>query len=237
MRAGIILFVSLVIAFMINLFSPSVALTMDRDYRLLFWITLCLIGGAGIFVCDAAFTFLDVHLSSLSKSLMQSVAGSIAVLIPVFLIYDPAELPSFGTTIIFVWAIMVLIVAGAFILGPKKTKLNEAIARNQPEVPKVLARLPVHLQDSELYAISAEDHYVRVHTSKGDSLILMRLSDAMVETGSLEGLQVHRSWWVAKSAIDDIKSKGRAAEVTLKNNVKAPVSRNGLKALKSIGWL
>ena len=133
--------------------------------------------------------------------------------------------------------------AGAFILNRQTRAIKEVelldkfVSGSHQTAPKVLSRLPVHLQEAELYALSAEDHYVRVHTSKGVEMVLMRLSDAISEAGGVMGVQTHRSWWVAKSAIDDIQSKRRSAELTLKNGVKVPVSRNALKVLKDMGWL
>ena len=65
----------------------------------------------------------------------------------------------------------------------------------------------------------------------------MRLSDSITEASNVEGAQTHRSWWVAKGAVAYIKSLGRTAEIKLKNDKVAPVSRNGLKTLKDLGWL
>jgi hypothetical protein len=48
---------------------------------------------------------------------------------------------------------------------------------------RFLDRLPPKLKGAALYAISAEDHYLRLHTSKGSDLILMRLSDALAVGG------------------------------------------------------
>lgn len=235
-RAGILCLICLGVGCMINLFSPTAALSMDPDERLEFWIFLCLIGGLGIFTCQIAFTFLDVQWPKILKAFVQTIAGTTAVLIPLFSLYDPSELPETGTTTIFVWAIMVLIVAGTIAFKPKTAQSPVAPSPDVLEPPKILTRLPVHLQQSELYALSAEDHYVRVHTKKGDDIILMRLSDAIAETGHVEGLQIHRSWWVAKAAIDDIKPKGRAAEITLRSGGIAPVSRSGFKTIKDMGW-
>lgn len=264
-KASILFVVCLLTGSMLNFVSPRVTLTMGPEERFWFWICLCLIGGAGTFICDIGLTLFKVKWSGHLKAFVQSVCGTIAVLIPLYLFYDPINLPSFGTALMFVWGVMVLILIGTFILN-LKLLTSETLPRAVPETPemlpmpdapetsyaqdtadvpetadevpvKILERLPVHLQSSELYAISAEDHYVRIHTSKGNDMVLMRLSDAMLETGAIEGLQIHRSWWVAKAAIDNIQSKGRAAEVSLKNNVKAPVSRNMLKTLKSMGWI
>ncbi|MFX8624480.1 LytTR family DNA-binding domain-containing protein, partial [Acinetobacter baumannii] len=71
--------------------------------------------------------------------------------------------------------------------------------------PRFLERLPLKLRGAEIYAVEAEDHYLRLHTSRGSDLILMRLSDAIVELEGLEGARTHRSWWVAKGAVRDAK--------------------------------
>jgi DNA-binding LytR/AlgR family response regulator len=98
-------------------------------------------------------------------------------------------------------------------------------------------RLPFKFRHADIYALSAEDHYLRVHTSAGQTLILMRLYDAIRELDGIEGSQTHRSWWVAKDAIDDvIKDNGRVT-FRLKGEVSAPVSRSFQKALKADGWL
>lgn len=243
-RALILFVVGVLVGFMINFFSPQATWTMGPEERIWFWILLCLVGGVGIFVCDLILTFLQVQWPGWAKALLQSICGTVAVLIPLYLEYHPENLPGYSTTVLFVWIVMILILVGAYIVGLKflKTDSNQDAVYPGEEVgeknpAKILNRLPVHLQSSELYALSAEDHYVRVHTSKGDDMILMRFSDAILETGDVEGVQVHRSWWVAQAAIDNIKSKGRSAEITLKNTGKAPVSRNALKTIRKMGWL
>lgn len=99
-------------------------------------------------------------------------------------------------------------------------------------------RLPPKLRGAELYALSAEDHYLRAHTSEGDALILMRLSDAERELARTGGLRVHRSWWVAEAGVDQVRPEpgGRAA-IRLRNGAVAPVSRTYRPALRKAGWL
>ena len=98
-------------------------------------------------------------------------------------------------------------------------------------------RLPFKYRHAELYALSAEDHYLRVHTSAGDTLILMRLYDAIRELDGIEGSQTHRSWWVAKDAVADVTRGDGRVSLTLKNAVAAPVSRSYQKTLKQDGWV
>ena len=120
---------------------------------------------------------------------------------------------------------------------------QRAHARVAPPVPaaaaapKFLARLPPKLRGGELWAVEAEDHYLRLHTSKGQDLVLMRLSDALAELAGIEGAQTHRSWWVARDAIERIERGDGRAVLTLKNGAKAPVSRTHARALRARGWL
>lgn len=106
-----------------------------------------------------------------------------------------------------------------------------------PSAPKFMGRLPFRLREAELYAVEAEDHYLRVRTSLGSDLILMRLSDAIEELQGLDGVQTHRSWWVARSGIADVKRTESRAVLTLKDGAEAPVSRTHARALRQAGWL
>ena len=110
-------------------------------------------------------------------------------------------------------------------------------AAQASSAPKFMERLPFRLRDSELFAVEAEDHYLRVRTSKGSDLILMRLSDALAELDGLEGAQTHRSWWVAKGGIADVRRSGGRVVLVLKDGSEAPVSRTHAKALRETGWL
>ena len=98
-----------------------------------------------------------------------------------------------------------------------------------------LERLPVKYRTGELWAVSSEDHYLRVHTSLGSDLILMRLSDAVRELGGVDGLQVHRSWWVSRTGIRSARREGGRVLLELKSGEDVPVSRSYQPALKDAG--
>jgi len=85
-----------------------------------------------------------------------------------------------------------------------------------------------------LLAIKAEGHYLQVYTDAGSDLILYRLSDALLELGSEDGAQVHRSWWVAARALAPQRHRDR---LVLTNGVEVPVSRSFLVAARQRGWL
>jgi DNA-binding LytR/AlgR family response regulator len=101
---------------------------------------------------------------------------------------------------------------------------------------KFLARLPDKLAGADLWAVEAQDHYLRLHTSKGRDLILLRLSDALVELEGLEGARTHRSWWVSRGAVASIERGDGRATLTLKDGTEAPVSRAFAKTLREAGW-
>jgi DNA-binding LytR/AlgR family response regulator len=101
---------------------------------------------------------------------------------------------------------------------------------------RFMERLPPRLKGAVIYAISAEDHYLKLHTSKGTDLILMRMSDAIVELEGLEGAQTHRSWWVARDAVENARREGDRMVLTIKGGVEAPVSRPNVRPLREAGW-
>ncbi len=101
---------------------------------------------------------------------------------------------------------------------------------------RFMERLPAKLKGAVIYAVSAEDHYLRLHTSKGSDLILMRLSDAIAELDGLEGAQTHRSWWVAREAVESARRDGDKMMLTLKGGAEAPVSRPNVKPLRDASW-
>lgn len=99
-----------------------------------------------------------------------------------------------------------------------------------------LSRIPPRL-GRDLLALEMEDHYVRVHTAEGSDLILMRLRDAIAELAGLDGLQVHRSYWVAAAAVTGVERKpdGKLT-LLLRNGLRVPVSRSYAAAVRAAGW-
>jgi len=134
----------------------------------------------------------------------------------------------------------VLLVSAAYmalhlLLGREPAQTHAGDSEDAPP-PAFLNRLPPRLRGASLFAVEAEDHYLRLHTSRGSDLIAMRLSDAIKELEGVEGAQVHRSWWVARDAVQHaVRRRGRAV-LTLKDGVQAPVSRTYAPALRRAHW-
>lgn len=102
--------------------------------------------------------------------------------------------------------------------------------------PVFASRLPPKLMGGVLYALEAEDHYLRLHTSKGEDLILYRLADAIAELEGVDGAQTHRSWWVARAAVSEVRRTDGRVDLVLPSGAAAPVSRRNVRLLKELGW-
>ncbi len=100
----------------------------------------------------------------------------------------------------------------------------------------IAEKLPSRLRGARLIAMSAEDHYLRVHTEAGSDLVLMRLGDACALLPEEAGAKVHRGWWVAKSAVEGHTRLSGKVTLTLTGGLTVPVSRAMQATLREQGW-
>lgn len=102
--------------------------------------------------------------------------------------------------------------------------------------PTILDRLPFDKR-APLIALSSEDHYIRIRTLKGEELVLLRLSDAMREVGQTQGLQVHRSHWIALDQVAEVQKFKDRAELRMSDGTTIPVSRSYIAAIRGAGLI
>lgn len=115
-------------------------------------------------------------------------------------------------------------------VAPDETENEVLSASDSRFLEKIPKRLGV-----DVIALSAEDHYVRVHTPLGKTLVLYRFSDAMAEMPKGIGFQVHRSHWVRKSAITDFQKRGPGQVLILNETLEIPVSKRFIEVVKASG--
>lgn len=122
--------------------------------------------------------------------------------------------------------------------GDRPTREAGAAIKTSSAAPEAIARhLPAPLRTAELIALQAEDHYVRVHTSAGSDLVLMRFSDAVAAADdALRGFRLHRSWWASEASLEAVSYKRGSGQARLQGGITAPVSRTYYPALKEAGW-
>ena len=108
-------------------------------------------------------------------------------------------------------------------------------AGESPSAP-FLERLPSRLGRNLLH-LHMQDHYVEAHTDEGSELLLLRFRDALRELDGLDGAQVHRSHWVARSAVAGVVRRNGRVALRLVNGNRVPVSRSFAPRLRERGWL
>mgnify|MGYP000737107345 CR=1 FL=1 len=178
--------------------------------------------------------------------LVKIAIAAAAVSIPVTLALVVINYYAFGDAVAatkwltqfgYVLVVSLVLTAGfAFAEMFEKTIATSAASGSDPAAPAIIDRLPPKLRAADIYAVSAEDHYLRIHTSAGEELILMRLTDAIRELDGVEGLQTHRSWWVAKDGLADALRANGKLVLKLKSGAEAPVSRTYQKSVRDAGW-
>lgn len=124
------------------------------------------------------------------------------------------------------------LVRARHVAQPQTTAPVPVIAEDRRSDDILREKLPMPLRRAPILALSAEDHYLRVHTDRGQALILMSLSQAIDALGEEAGLRIHRSHWVARNAVIDSARKDGGLAVTLANGLTLPASRSGRRLLE-----
>lgn len=200
-----------------------------------YWVGLMALGWASAAGVLATLGRLSEGWPPLAHYSLVSFLISIPVTLGVFLVHQliasPFALSDMPLVFLLVWVISAGVTTISWLLHRSPT------ATETPGIARTLLdKLPPRLQRAPLLALQAEDHYLRVHTDAGDALILMRLGDAIAAVQGLDGRQTHRSWWVARVAVDAVARGDGRATLTLSNGVEAPVSRTHAPGLREAGW-
>lgn len=107
-----------------------------------------------------------------------------------------------------------------------------------PEPAPALRGLALKADLSRVLAVTAEDHYLRLHMEGGDRpLHLYRFGDAVADLAAFDGLQVHRGAWVAVRAIAGAERDGRRWWLRLTDGTRLPVSDRHQGAVRARGLL
>ena len=210
--------------------------------RFAYWVPVMLAGAVWGHVCSQ---LIDRQIDMDERPWLTVVALSAVITGPVSLLvwfvtgfvfegerYPLGVLPMMIGPVLTITAVMSAI--NVFVARSQPVQTHAAPAGSAPA--RFPDRLPPRLRGAVIRAVQSEDHYLRIHTDRGSDLILMRLSDALVELEGLEGAQTHRSWWVAREAVQDVSRVDGRATLTLEGGIRAPVSRRYAGALREAGW-
>ncbi len=175
--------------------------------------------------------------------------GTVWLVVTVYLDYRPASVPD--VVRLYAQVAVLHLIIGTLVLQFIEGRLRRPDARETVPPPDastqtasqpapeaaLLARLPARSR-AELLHLRMQDHYVEVHTAAGSELLLLRFRDALREVEGVDGLQVHRSHWVAREAVVRIERRGGGrVSLRLVNGSRVPVSRSFVPSLRSQGWI
>jgi hypothetical protein len=81
------------------------------------------------------------------------------------------------------------------------------------------------LNVADICAISADEHYVRIQTLSQEELIRERFTQVISDLPPSLGFQIHRSHWVAFSAVEEVVRTDGHHSAILKSGAKLPISK------------
>jgi len=222
----------LIAGVVLGILAPFGSSNFDLFFRFAFWIGLTLAGGVGAMAAAKLQTRFAPDLSTVWRTVIQSIGATAAVSPFVFSLNPPSSATGFILTLFYIWVVAIVITAFGIL----------AEQRHKPPIPgdkraPLLERLPPKFRDAPLYAISSEDHYIRIHSEVGEHMILMRLGDAEDLAAPLPGLKPHRSWWVAEAGVEKIIKTDGKLRIRLKSGTEVPVSREGAKRVRAANWV
>lgn len=93
----------------------------------------------------------------------------------------------------------------------------------EPAPIRLLARIDPDLRGRPI-RMQVRDHYVDLVTDRGTASVLIRFSDAIAEMDGVDGMQVHRSHWVAADAVTAVDRAGARMFLRLSDGSRIPVS-------------
>jgi hypothetical protein len=180
-------------------------------------------------------TFRDLGLAARIGYWLASVPGTAEVLLLELALRRPIAAADWPAIYLYVLLLTAAITVPVALWRRQRSVQAAPSLPPGPAGEALLRRLKPEARGA-LWALEMEDHYLRVHTSAGNDLILYRLNDALAEVAGLDGRQVHRSYWVAREAVATTERDGRRRLLVLKNGLKVPVSRANLSELRGAGW-
>ncbi|MFZ1992121.1 MAG: LytTR family DNA-binding domain-containing protein [Alphaproteobacteria bacterium] len=234
-------------ALVLALLGPfGTALTMSLPPRSLYWLTTVgLIGGA----IASTHWWLKTRFYPRGLPAWVIAAVAIAAAIPgaalvrlCLALWSPGSLEHVTFAGLASQVLLVNMIGGGLTLALRRARggdvaaLHDVPERRACRASAFAERLPPALRQAGLIALEGEDHYLRVHTSAGSALIYLRLSEAEALLKQEDGLRVHRSYWVARNAVEGVtRSQGRTL-LRLTGGLIVPVSRARQKALIEARW-
>lgn len=179
--------------------------TMSLAERTLYW-ALVVVGSFALGLFVSMLTTVTAEGAGLSPPLAL-LLGSLTAALPIAAYNGLVQAAFFGSGFpaefveVLPYALAISVIVAftyRYARGDEPEPQAVATAGTGAPVPSaVLEKLPQRI-GMDVISVQAQDHYVKVTTPLGSALVLMKLSHAERDLTGLDGLRVHRSWWVRK---------------------------------------
>ena len=216
--------------------------------RYAFWLGLTMAGALAAIAAEAMLPAtrpragaIRIGAVALASALPMTfvVAWTMSLLQP-GRVFAPQQLPSLFAAVAAVQLLIVYATTATSLTPETAGASDRAPALPEPGAEAMAAAFPSALLGrlppgigSDIIALETEDHYLRVHTSEGSALILMRMADAVALLDPRLGAQVHRRWWVAEAAVAAVRTEGQKLFLCLIDESLVPVGRTFSAAAKA----
>ncbi|MEQ5868833.1 LytTR family transcriptional regulator DNA-binding domain-containing protein [Sagittula sp. NFXS13] len=117
--------------------------------------------------------------------------------------------------------------------APKPSPVPEAPEPETPHRQILIGSEPVPL--AGVCHIQAREHHVQVVMHGETMTHRVRLSDIVAQTDPEDGIQPHRSWWVAVHAAQALEKEGAKHVLRLSDGTRVPVARSRVDSVRD--WL
>ena len=111
--------------------------------------------------------------------------------------------------------------------------VRQELAKTPPTRQLIVGGEQVDLD--KLLHIEAREHHVHLTFVESSARARARLSDIVAQTDMEDGVQPHRSWWVARDPAIRAERKNGRLILRLRDNTAVPVARN--RADEVLDWL
>lgn len=105
-----------------------------------------------------------------------------------------------------------------------------------PRAAGWIDRLPARL-GRDIVHLEAQEHYLRVVTTRGSHLMLQGFANAVADLreAGIDGVQVHRSRWVAWDHVARVDARARVLALWLQDGTRLPIGRRRARDVAD-GW-
>lgn len=210
-------------------------ITLWLTFSLLLVVQLCAIHRALLARLSAKFLYrvMAIGLAIAATVLLMTVELHLLKYTPLL----PKQPDPFFEFLLFI--AKPVIAASALVLLSQLIPIQQQIKAYQLQALKALKQssseeLRNIIEEFSVQHVHAHDHYLELSCNEQKFFVRGRMKDAIAELVDSNGLQVHRSHWVASHAIHRVVRGGRDIKLVLADNTEVPVARSRVHLLDEL---